>query len=59
MKTPIYKFIKEEIRMNKKAIRIVAVIVVLIAIVIGVFMLKGKDTQEPTIDTSCGETRKT
>ena len=38
--------------MNKKAIRIVAVIVVLIAIVIGVFMLKGKDTQEPTIDTS-------
>ena len=52
VKTPIYKFIKEEIRMNKKAIRIVAVIVVLIAIVIGVFMLKGKDTQEPTIDTS-------
>ena len=38
--------------MNKKAIRIAAVIVVLIAIVIGVFMLKGKDTQEPTIDTS-------
>ena len=52
VKTPIYKFIKEEIRMNKKAIRIAAVIVVLIAIVIGVFMLKGKDTQEPTIDTS-------
>ena len=52
VKTPIYKLIKEEIRMNKKAIRIAAVIVVLIAIVIGVFMLKGKDTQEPTIDTS-------
>ena len=45
--TRIKRFIKEVIKMNKKIVGIVAAAIVLIlAIVIAVFALKGKDTNK-------------